>query len=124
MKKQCKLPDVKLPKRVAYSRFLDFAWSAYQAVRKLFRRTRGTKDEPLPPPHQWPPYGGTCWQAAYQEAIAMRLVAETYQAYQTALKSWYMPAEIIAKYLAAYNAAKIQYLAAWGAMEDCLVTTV
>jgi hypothetical protein len=124
-KRQCKLPDVPMPKRVAYGRFLDAAYAAGMKIRKLFRKPKAkaavTADsEPLPPPHTWPPYGGECWQQAYQEAVAMRLVADTYQALEAAKRSAYMPPAILANYIAAYNAAKVQYLAAWGAMDDCL----
>jgi hypothetical protein len=118
-----------MPKRAAYGKFLDFAYAAYGKIRKLFRKPKAKAsltgdDEPLPPPHVWPPYGGECWQQAYAEAIAMRLVASTYQALEEAKKAYYMPPAMLAYYIAAYESAKVQYLAAWGAMEDCLNTVV
>lgn len=50
----------------------------------------------------------------------MRLVAETYLALLAAQKSLYMPPSVLAVYIANFNNAKIVYIAAWGAMEDCL----
>jgi hypothetical protein len=82
-------------------------------------RGRKTKDA-LPPPHAWPAWGGACYQQAYAEMMATQTLAYTYMAYEAARRSGYMPATELAKYLAAYNLAKLQYGMAWGAMEDCL----
>jgi hypothetical protein len=119
---RCKIPEGKQPPRRAYERQCEDCRPLRHKLKKLFQRTRG--DEPLPPPHEWPPYGADCWRQAYEEATALRLVAETYAALLSAQKSAYMPAYILAMYLANFNNAKTVYVAAWGAMEDCLTTIV
>ena len=121
-KPRCKIPEGKPPTRAAYDRQCATCRPLCRKLNLLFQRARD--GDPLPPPHAWPPYGGDCWQQAYAEATALRLVADTYAALLNAQKSLYMPPYILATYLANFNNAKIVYVTAWGAMEDCLDTIV
>lgn len=122
--RQCKTANAPGPKKGEYNKQTAKARKAFALFRKLFRRTRSTKEEPLPAPHAWPEYGGKCWQAAYDEATALRMVADARKIYENMLSYWYRPEWLLAYYWTAYVNAKAVYLSAWEAMETCLVTTV
>jgi hypothetical protein len=74
----------------------------------------------VPLPHDWPPYGGECWQQAYEEMQSLQAMAAAWTAYTIALNSSYMPPLILEIYGRAYLEAKTWYVASWTAMEGCL----
>lgn len=123
-KRQCKLPSVKGPKKGDYNKQTMKARKAFALFRKLFRRTRSTKEEPLPAPHPWPPYGGKCFQSAYDEATALKLVADVRKIYEAIMSASYKSEWAVQYYTTAYENAKAAYRAAWEGMENCLITTV
>lgn len=116
---RCEL-RTKGPSKPEYTRQKIRGRLAFNRIAGLFKRTRSTRDEPLPPPHEWPPYGGPCYIQANEEALALRLVADTRRAYEQFMAGSYRPAWALAYYLTAYENAKAQYLACWDAMEGCL----
>jgi hypothetical protein len=115
----CKV-RTKGPSKVEYTRQKIRSRLAFRRIGGLFKRTRSTRDEPLPPPHEWPPYLGPCYIQANEEALALALVAETRRAYETFMAGSYRPPWALQYYLTAYENAKAAYLAAWDAMEGCV----
>lgn len=122
---RCKIPTGRKPTRRRWEIAVHGAVECINAVKQLFRFSRAAASEdPLPAAHIWPAYNGECWRQAYEEMLAIQMLAYAFRAYEAAKLSGYMPEKELAKYLAAYTLARVQYLVAWGAMEDCLNMTV
>ena len=104
-KKQCRILSRRAPTRIEYANV----------------GLPATGGIGLPDPHDYPIYGGTCWRQAYDEAVALRLLANAAKLWDWAESYMgYLPKPQKDAIFAAYVAAKDAYGVAWQVMEDCL----
>ena len=121
--KSCTVP-ARNPTRQQYAKAKRDAHKTAKLLAPMFGKVTRDAMDGLPAMHDYPEYGEDCWHPAYDEMGAVQVLATAYTQYASALETiangGYMPTFMLAMFAAAFTAAKANYLACWGAMEQCL----
>lgn len=133
--KSCKVTDRKIAKG-EYGKLCKqalryqatfFATVRMLAVRIMRVRVRGARVmelEPIPPPHEWPPWGGLCWTQAMEEMMSMMPLGYAASYYLMLASDPNATTQQINDAYLQYVTARNRYMLAWEGMETCLTTTV
>ena len=113
-KRQCRILSRRAPRKLDYDFLIDDSHSD--------KKIASDSQTELPNPHDYPPYGGTCWRQAFDEATSLKLLVDAAKLWNWAESYMgYLPKDQRNAIFAAYVAAKAAYSLAWQVMEDCLV---